>query len=155
MFDNTFNRSLYGNGINVMAILNNNKILIRKQSLTREYGQTLVADGVDAAFCKLQALKSDSAHYYLSEDDMNELGLQLLYAATFTNHNELSLEVLKLNTLLFPAGFNTYDSYGEALAKTGKTKEAILMYKKSIGLNPENEGGKQALKSISNDKYKP
>lgn len=155
MFDNTFNRSLYGNGVNVMAILNNKVVINRKKSLTREYGQALVAEGVDAAFCKLQSLKADSTHYYLSEDDMNELGLQLLYSANVTNHNELSLEALKLNTLLFPESFNTYDSYGEALAKIGKTKEAIFMYKASIKLNPDNEGGKQALKRLVNDKNRP
>lgn len=153
MFDNTFNRSIYGNGVTALAILNNKEVIIRKKSLTLEYGQTLVAGGVDAAFCKLECLKADSAHYYLSEDDMNELGLQLLYAATFSNHKELSLEVLKLNTLLFPFSFNTYDSYGEALVSIGKTKDAIYMYKKSIELNPNNEGGKQALKRLLNDKH--
>ncbi|MGZ3812095.1 MAG: serine hydrolase [Mucilaginibacter sp.] len=153
MFDNTFNRSLYGNGVSAMAILNKQAVITRKRSLTQEYGQVLVADGADAAFCKLQRLKADSVHYYLSEDDMNELGLQLLYGATFANHKDLSLEVLKLNTLLFPASFNTYDSYGEALADTGKTKDAIYMYKKSIELNPDSEGGKQALKRLLTDKH--
>jgi len=87
-------------------------------------------------------------HYYLNEDDMNELGLRLLYEATFTGHNELALEVLKLNTLFFPNSFNTYDSYGEALAKTGKRQEAILMYRKSVALNPQNEGGRKALEEL-------
>jgi CubicO group peptidase (beta-lactamase class C family) len=154
MFDNSFNRSLYGNGVNAMAILGNDAIMIRKKSLTREYGQALVAAGVDAAYCKLQILKADSIHYYLSENDMNDLGLQLLYAATFNNHSELALEVLKLNTLLFPKSFNTYDSYGEVLAKTGKTLEAIFMYKKSIDLNSGNEDGKQVLKRLLEDKKK-
>ncbi|HTI60858.1 serine hydrolase [Mucilaginibacter sp.] len=149
MFDNAFDRSLYGNGLNVLAILNNKPVTIRKKSLTREYSKVLTLSGADAAFCKMQILKIDSAHYYLSEDDMNELGLQLLYAATFANHNSMSLEVLKLNILLFPASFNTYDSYGEALAKTGKKQEAIFMYKRSLELNPGNEGGKQALKLLS------
>lgn len=152
MFDNTFNKSLYGNGVNIMAILNDNPTVIRKESVTREYGQALVHQGVDVGFCKFQSLKGDSAHYYLSENDMNELGLQLLYAASFDNHNQLSLEVLKLNTLLFPSSFNTYDSYGEALAKNGKKQEAVFMYKKSLELNPKNEGGEQALKQLTSNK---
>jgi CubicO group peptidase (beta-lactamase class C family) len=152
MFDNAFNRSLYGNGFNIIAILNNKPVIFRKESLTRKYSHFLINDGVDAAFCKFQSLKADSAHYYLSEDDMNELGLQLLYAATFKNHNELSLEVLKLNTLFFSDSFNTYDSYGEALAKNKKTEDAIFMYEKSIKLNPANESGKQALKQLLDSK---
>ena len=151
MFDNAFNKSLYANGANVMAILNNQSPKFRKIALTQAYGSTLVEKGADAAFCKLQELKADAAHYYLSEDDMNELGLRLLYEASFSNHLELSLEVLKINTLLFPNSFNTYDSYGEALAAAGKTEEAIFMYKKSLQLNPDNEGGKRALKRLLAD----
>lgn len=148
MFDNTFHKNLYGDAVNAMAILNNKPITIRKKSVTPDYGQTLVEKGVDVAFCKLEQLKNDSLHYYLSEDDLNELGLQLLYAGSFTGHNELALEVLKLNTLFFPGSFNTYDSYGEALAKIGKKDEAIFMYKKSIELNPQNDGGKKAVEEL-------
>jgi tetratricopeptide (TPR) repeat protein len=79
---------------------------------------------------------------------MNDLGYQLLYGASFNGHNELALEVLKQNILLFPNSSNTYDSYGEALAKNGKKEEAIYMYRKSIKLNPENESGKTALEEL-------
>lgn len=150
MFDNTFNLSLFESGFNAMAILNNKSIKITRKSLTQEYGISLIKNGVDGAFCRLSDLRADSIHYYLNEDDMNELGLQLLYAAKFKEHNDLALEVLKLNTLLFPTSFNTYDSYGEALAKLNKVNEAIFVYKKSLQLNPDSEGGKRALKDLLN-----
>lgn len=148
MFDNAFNKSLYGNGVNAVAILNNKPVNIRKKSLIQEYGSALVEKGIDAAFCKFEELRADSTHYYVSEDDMNQLGLELLYDGLFEEHNELSLEVLKLNILLFPNGFNTYDSYGEALAKVGKKEEAVFMYKKSLELNPENKAGKKVLDGL-------
>lgn len=148
MFDNAFHKNLFANGINAMAVMNAHEPEFEKISLTRDYGSALVNKGADIAFCKLQQLRADSAHYYLSEDDNNELGLRLLYEASFDGHNELALEVLKLNTLLFPKGFNTYDSYGEALARMGKKVEAIFMYKKSIEINPENIGGKKALEEL-------
>ena len=129
MFDNTSNKTVYANGFNAMAILNNKPIKTIKKSLTQEYGISLIKNGVDGAFCRLSELRADSIHYYLNEYDMNELGLQLLYAATVKEHNDLALEVLKLNTLFFPSSFNTYDSYGEALANLYKVKEAIIMYK--------------------------
>ncbi len=69
------------------------------------------------------------------------------YGAKFAGHNESALEALKLNTLFFPSGFNTYDSYGEALAKLDKVKETIIMYKKSLLLNPGSEGGKSLVHS--------
>ena len=148
LFDNTFNKSLYKSGLNAMNILNNKPISISKQSLTKEYGSTLVNKDIDIAFIKFQELRDDTSHYYLSEEDMNDLGLQLLYEPSFKGHNELALEVLKQSTLLFPNSFNTYDSYGEALAKVGKKDEAIFMYRKSIKLNPENEGGKKILEEL-------
>jgi len=148
MFDNNFHKSLYANAVNAMAVLNSEPIITKKVSLAQDYGSALTEKGSDAAFCTLQKMQADSAHYYLSEDDMNELGLRLLYEAKFEGHNELALEVLKLNTLFFPHSFNTYDSYGEALARTGKKEEAIFMYKKSLELNPKSEGGKKALEEL-------
>lgn len=148
LFDNAFNKGLYKSGINAMNILNKKPISISKQSLTKVYGSTLVDKDIDIAFIKFQELRDDTSHYYLSEEDMNDLGLQLLYVPTFNGHNELALEVLKQNTLLFPNSFNTYDSYGEALAKVGKKDEAIYMYRKSIKLNPDNEGGKKILEEL-------
>ncbi len=148
MFDNAFHKNLYGEGVNVMSILNNKPVVIYKRSLAKDYGSTLVQKGIDAGFCKFKELKDDSVHYYLSEDEMNELGLQLLYETSFKGHDDLSLEVLKLNILQFPNSYNVYDSYGEALSKTGKRDEAIYMYKKSIELNPQNDGGKKALEAL-------
>lgn len=148
LFDNAFNVGVYRDAVAAMAILNGKPVQVRKKSVVRDYAQTLMEKGPDAAYGRLVQLREDTVHYYLSEDDLNDLGLQLLYAASFNGHDELALETLKLNTLLFPDGFNTYDSYGEALAKLGKTEEAVTMYKKSLQLNPGNEGGRRALAEL-------
>jgi CubicO group peptidase (beta-lactamase class C family) len=154
LLDNTSSVGLYKNGVNAINILNNKPIVTTKQSLTRIYGSTLVEKGIDAAFVKFQELRDDITHYYFKEDDMNELGYELLNVATFKGHNELALEVFKQNILLFPNSFNPYDSYGEALAKLGKTDEAIFMYRKSVKLNPNNESGKKALEELLKGKGK-
>lgn len=119
----------------------------RRQSLARLYGAALVAKGVDHAMSKLAELKDDTARYYLDELEMNRLGFDLM-RAPFANHNELSLEVFKLNTLLYPKSGNTYDSYAMALAHTNRKEEAIAMYRKSIALWPANEDGKKALQKL-------
>jgi CubicO group peptidase (beta-lactamase class C family) len=148
LLDNTASKGLYKNGVNAMNILNNKPVSTTRQTLTGIYGSTLVEKGIDIAFVKLNKLRDDSTRYYLNEDDMNDLGYQLLYEATFDRHNELALEVFKQNILLFPNSYNPYDSYGEALAKVGKKEQAILMYQKSIKINPDNEGGKKALEEL-------
>lgn len=145
LFDNAFSPNVFNIGKNILKILNTQPAEPLRKTLTRDYIIALTEKGVDAAFIKLYTLKSDSLHYSLSEDEMNELGLQLLYAGKTPNHISDALEVLKLNVLLFPRSFNTYDSYGEALAFAGKKKEAVEMYKKSLELNHQNEGGQAAL----------
>jgi CubicO group peptidase (beta-lactamase class C family) len=151
-YDNTGNPPLQLM-LSLSNILNNQspqKIRVT-QSLARLYGETLIGKGPDAAIAKLITLKSDTAHYYLDELEMNTLGFDLL-KAPLQNHNELSLEVFKINTLLYPKSGNTYDSYGEALEKNGKKDEAVLMYKISLALSPDNEAGKQALQRLSGQK---
>jgi CubicO group peptidase (beta-lactamase class C family) len=144
-FDNHFGTNLYRHGMNAMNILTKQPLVNRKISLVRHYALVLSAKGPDYALAILNHFRADTTNYVLVEDDMNELGLQLLYAAKYKAHTEHALAVLKQNTIWFPDAFNTYDSYGEALAFTGDKQRAILMYKRSIELNPKNEGGKQAL----------
>lgn len=116
-----------------------------KKSLARRFGATLMQSGIDRAVATFNDLKTDSTHYYVYENEMNWLGYDFLFTA---KKKEYSLETFKINTLLFPKSFNVYDSYAEALNANGKREEAILMYEKSIGMNPKNEGGKQMLKRI-------
>ena len=85
---------------------------------------------------------------------MNLLAYQLLYEANFENHNQLALEVLKINTLLFPFSYNVYDSYGEGLIKNGFKQEAISMYRKALQINPQNTESQEALKRILEGSYK-
>jgi CubicO group peptidase (beta-lactamase class C family) len=150
LFDNAFSPNVFNIGKNILSILNNKPAQPLRKTLTREYVIALTDKGVDAAFVELNTLKSDSLHYSLSENEMNELGLQLLYAGKTPKHITDALEVLKLNVLLFPQSFNTYDSYAEALAFAGKKQEAIVMYKKSLELNPRNKGGQIALEELIN-----
>lgn len=148
LFDNAFSPNVFAIGRNILKIMDHKPAEPLKKSLTRDYVIALTEKGVDAAFVKLLMCRSDSLHYFLSEHEMNELGLQLLYAGKTPGHVADALEVLKLNTALFPQSFNTYDSYGEALAFAGKKQEAIAMYKISIALNPQNKGGREALERL-------
>lgn len=120
-----------------------------KKSLARTYGATLMQKGIDKAVTTFNILKTDTTHYYVSEHEMNWLGYDLLFGA---NQKQYSLETFKINTLLFPNSFNVYDSYAEALYANGKREEAILMYQKSIAMNPDNEGGKAMLSKILAEK---
>ncbi|WP_343533298.1 serine hydrolase domain-containing protein [Pedobacter sp.] len=148
VFDNQFSVGVYKNGLNALRILNREKPVVVRQSVVRAFAKALMEKDIDAAFVKLMELKADSTHYTLSEDDLNDFGLRLLYQAKFPAHEQFSLEVLRMNIIFFPSGFNTYDSYAEALAYLGRKQDAIMMYRRSLALNPNNLSGASALKKL-------
>ncbi|MGE5943392.1 MAG: serine hydrolase [Flavobacteriales bacterium] len=149
-FDNTAGSEFGRIVTSAIFLLNGNEPMeIRNQhSLAFVYGNALVKRGPDAAASAFNSLKSDTTHYYLNEWEFNQLGGNLFYGSSFKGHENLALEVFKINTFLFPDSFNTYDSYAEALRATGKEQEAIIMYQKSISLNPNNEEGKKNLEEL-------
>ena len=116
-----------------------------KKSLFQAYIKTLYFEGTDKAGAFLNVTKSDTANYYASEQELNEMGLELLN----DNQNEAALEALKLCTVLYPDSWNTYDSYGKALLLNGRKKEAIMMYRKSVEMNPKNEPGIKILEQLT------
>jgi tetratricopeptide (TPR) repeat protein len=117
----------------------------------------LLSHGAEAAEDTLYTLLKDSINYQLSEDEMNSLGYDFMGGINNPNPYHFpevhkypeAVETLRLNTQLFPGSWNVYDSYGEALLQIGQKEEAIKMYRKSIEINPKNEGGKKVLEQIS------
>ena len=150
MFDNTEARGFNVKAASAVNILNGENPLPMnlKNSIAREFGATLFNSGIESAILRFNELKKDAANYYFDEKEMNLLG----YEFFFNDYKPESLEVFKLNTLLFPDSFNVYDSYGEALAASGRKAEAILMYKKAILLNPSSEASRKALKLLEENK---
>ncbi|MGC5743906.1 tetratricopeptide repeat protein [Chryseobacterium sp. NFX27] len=51
-----------------------------------------------------------------------------------------------MNTELFPDSSNVFDSYGEILDALGRKEEAVMNYKKSLLLNPDNTNAANYLK---------
>ncbi|MGD9561658.1 MAG: alpha/beta hydrolase-fold protein [Pyrinomonadaceae bacterium] len=58
------------------------------------------------------------------------------------------LEFFKINVSLYPGSWNVYDSLAAAYLKKGETKLAVENYRKSLDLNPNNNGAKEALKKL-------
>ncbi|WP_126971269.1 tetratricopeptide repeat protein [Gynurincola endophyticus] len=79
--------------------------------------------------------------YDVSEEKINSFGYELLNNKKMTE----ALLVFELNTQLYPKGFNTFDSYGEALMLANQKKKALKAYKQSLKLNPENENARKIL----------
>ncbi|HTE26042.1 serine hydrolase [Flavitalea sp.] len=134
----------FDKALSAMKILNSEKISIPKLSTAKKYGHELMTGGMTGGRKVLERLKADTTNYNTDENEMNLLGYQFLW----NNLNDQAFEVLKTNVELFPASWNSYDSYGEILLKLGKKNEAAKNYQRSIELNPKNDAGKKILEQI-------
>ncbi|MBB6369619.1 serine hydrolase [Chryseobacterium shigense] len=86
----------------------------------------------------------DENHYLLSENYLNDAGYSLLNRKDFTG----AINVLRLNTLLYPQSENTYDSLGDAYMKAGQKEKAKETYQKLLKINPANENAANVLKTL-------
>jgi tetratricopeptide (TPR) repeat protein len=79
-----------------------------------------------------------------NESTLNEIGYSYL------GHNQLSdaITIFEYNVKLFPASGNVYDSLGEAFYKQGDKKNALLNYKRSLQLDPDNSEAKDIISKL-------
>ena len=82
------------------------------------------------------------------EDKINREGTHLMYF----NRMKDAFELLKLNTLLFPDGFNTWDSLALWYYVSEDCENARTYYQKSYELNPDNTYAKRKVDEIDNMK---
>jgi tetratricopeptide (TPR) repeat protein len=119
---------------------------VRRLSIAQPLARIIQEQNVEAAVRRYYELKKTEAERYdWGEAELNRLGYVLLN----TSRVKEAIEIFKLNVALFPRGFNTYDSLGEAYLAAGDREEAIKNYKKSLGLNPQNDNAAQVLRRIS------
>ncbi|WP_439490131.1 hypothetical protein [Algoriphagus sp.] len=88
--------------------------------------------------------KGVEAEYNVREEAINSFGYQLLSQQKLQE----AIQILELNTRLYPSGANTFDSLGEALRLDGRIEESIRAYSKSLELDPENENAKTAIREM-------
>ncbi|MGC8733219.1 MAG: hypothetical protein ACP5RC_13315, partial [Halothiobacillaceae bacterium] len=77
-------------------------------------------------------------------DQLNVLGYELLRAGRLND----AVRILQLNVGSYPASANTYDSLGEADMDDGKKASAIINYRKSLALDPQNRNAAAKLRAL-------
>jgi len=103
-------------------------------------------DSLTNALAKIRNLRNAGGDIYIEEASINSIGYYLLNMEKFAE----AIAVFQLNVDVFPESSNVYDSYAEALMKSGDTENAILNYKKSLALNPENNNAREMLQALEN-----
>ena len=112
----------------------------RVKQMNRRKLSELVNDGktINEIIEFIKSENINETNFDLSESGINSFGYNLMGQGK----TKEALKIFKLNTELYPNGFNTYDSYGECLLLLGKKEEGIRAYKKSLELNPKNKNAK-------------
>ena len=106
---------------------------------------TVTEKDVQTAITQYRELKATQKDAYdFSEGQLNGLGYRLMQMKRVKD----AIEIFKLNVEMFPQGFNTYDSLGEAYMENGDKTLAIQNYKKSVELNPKNTAAADKLKKL-------
>jgi pimeloyl-ACP methyl ester carboxylesterase len=101
--------------------------------------------GADETIALYRRMRQRYPVELLSERTLNTLGYQQLRA----NHTKEAIAIFKLNVEMYPKGFNTYDSLGEAYMVHGDRESAIRNYRKSLALNPKNTNAAEMLKKMA------
>ncbi len=125
----------------INGILYNKPYSFPKKSVAYSLLEVLKKEGITKALSYYEEVKG-SVDFYLNEGEMNYAGYQMLGS----DRAKEAAFIFKLNVEAFPKSSNVYDSYGEALLVLGDKTLGIENYKKSIKLNPNNQGGIKILK---------
>jgi CubicO group peptidase (beta-lactamase class C family) len=80
----------------------------------------------------------------VSENYLNRLGYQMIEQKKYIH----ALHTFELLIEFYPTSANAYDSYAEALALNGRTKEAIKNYEKALELNPGSQNAREMIKKL-------
>jgi len=101
-----------------------------------------------SVFSEFKRRRADTARYFIDTSGINNFGYELLNDG---KHNE-ALEVFTFFTEEFPENANAYDSLGEAYFSSEDLDNALLNYKKSLELNPNNTNAKAYIQKIEDIK---
>jgi|GEM_PF-297273 len=111
--------------------------------------KTIEESGIDAALELFHAKKTGPAKdFHIDEKQFNDLGYQLLNEGKVRE----AVEILKLNTAVFPNSWNVYDSLAEAYMENKNIPSAVTNFKKSLELNPENQNAVNMLKRLERER---
>ncbi|MES2110193.1 MAG: serine hydrolase [Bacteroidota bacterium] len=95
----------------------------------------LLQQGFDKAIPVAANLKKKDPNFTLTEGELNGLGYQL-----FGQKNiPAALSIFKLNVFMYPQSANAYDSLAEVLEAADNKTDALVNYKKSLALDPQNK----------------
>lgn len=93
-----------------------------------------------------ESLLAKDPDLILPENNLNTLGLQLVFNP---EKGEEGIELLRFATEMYPESANLLDSLAEAYLFLGEEENALVYFKKSLKLNPQNQNAVQRIKELN------
>lgn len=82
------------------------------------------------------------------ESLVNRMGYRALFSRD-ENQRAKALDFFILNTKQYPDSYNAFDSLGDGYQRLGQKEKAIVAFKKSLSLNPDNGNAKNAIQKLT------
>jgi len=102
------------------------------------------ARGVEPGLSEYRAMREAEEERLFSPGDLNAWGYVLLEQQRLTE----AVQVFNENVSYYPENAYAYDGLGEALLAIGDTEGTVRNYRRSLELDPANEGAAAALARI-------
>ncbi|MBK7268908.1 MAG: beta-lactamase family protein [Flavobacteriales bacterium] len=106
-------------------------------------------DEAVAAYRTLKAAAPEDEAVH--EGRLNDVG----YSLMATGKTVLARDIFYVNMHLYPKSSNVYDSYAEACLKNGEEELALVNYKKSFAMDPNNSNAARVIKELEGKKSRP
>jgi len=117
---------------------------LQGKTLASEIIQNAGFDSLSVSLAEIRKSRIEGGNIYVEEAAINGIGYYLLNLERYPD----ALEVFRFNVESFPESYNVYDSYAEALMKSGDVANAVINYNKSLELNPENDNAREMLQRL-------
>ena len=109
------------------------------------FAAALAQEGFDHALAVYRRVQQQDPAFVLPEEALNSWGYQLIREA---HDLPAARAIFHLGTELYPSSFNLFDSLGEADELTHDATAAIMHYRRSLELNPQNNNARQRLQVL-------
>jgi hypothetical protein len=130
----------------IVNIINGKPYKLPTMSIVNILHNAINKEGVDKCISLYHELKKEKTDdYEFGEGELNSLGYKLLSEKKW----QAAIKVFELNTIIYAASSNAFDSLAESWMAFGNKQEAIKFYKKALELDPYNENAKRMLNTIN------
>ena len=121
-----------------------NKPVVLKQPVHKAMETIIGSQGVNKAVEAYKKMKPDTAHYYIDWISMDFLGNALYDLKRY----EEARIIFENNAAEFPDKDLVLLSLGKTYQMLGRKEDAIVWYKKVVGLGTANQEAKNRLKEL-------